>query len=351
MESHAGGGEDLSRRVTRPGETGAGRRADPRVGAKYSPGRYRLVDLCTQGYLGLVAGLALVVRGEHWVGLVGFHLAALAGVHLLTRLDHRKAGATGNHSAPAWRRGLSWLRELYPLLLCLGLYVEIETVNRMLVFPRLDPWLMRADHALFGFQPAEAFPVAMAQPIFSEFMHVSYFSFHAMIGGIGLWLAAHNQAACRHFIAVVSLMFYACYTIFLFAPAWGPRVWSADTPERTWFVAQYGRAPREVPEATTRLPGHRALTFVEEHGEIAGAAFPSSHVAVALGTAWVAWRYFRRMRWLYAFCALTILFSTVYTRAHYAVDVFGGLMAAAVLLPAAQALYARTDGRRQTARS
>lgn len=315
------------------------------------PGRYRLVDLATQGYLLLVAGMAVFLRGEHWLTVVVLHFAALAGVHVLTRFEENTDRATSDLPDLWWRRGLGWLRDIYPLLLYPGVYVEIETMNRMLAAPRIDPWLLRADHALFGFQPAEIFPVAMSQPLFSEFMHVSYLSFYAMVGGIPLWLAARNRPACRHFIAVMSLMFYACYAVFLFVPAWGPRVLSADTPERAWFEAQYGHTPRPVPEETTRLPIHQALAFVERHGEIPAAAFPSSHVAVALGTTWLAWRHLRGIRWLHLFFTLTILFSTVYTRAHYAVDVFGGILAAAVLLPAAHALCVSTDGRRQTSRS
>jgi membrane-associated phospholipid phosphatase len=326
-------------------------RADPCLCAMLLSGRYRLVDLATQSYLVLVAGIIGLLRGEHWITLVLLHLAAVAGIHALTTFEENTEHSRSELPAAWWRRGLGWLREIYPVLLYPAIYVEIETVNRMLAAPRIDPWLLRADHALFGFQPAEVFPVALPHPLFSEFMHASYLSFYAMVGGIALWLAASNRPACRHFVAVVSLMFYACYAIFLFVPAWGPRVLSADTPERAWFAAQYGRSPRPVPEAATRLPVHLTLAFVERHGEIPAAAFPSSHVAVALGTTWLSWRHLRRLRWLHLCFTLTILFSTVYTRAHYAVDVLGGLVAAAVLLPAAQALYAATDGRRQTPRS
>lgn len=312
---------------------------------------YRLIDVATQSYLLFVAVVATVLRGEHWAVLVGLHLGTLVAVHGLI-VTHRptaaRAVAGGRFTA---RAGRTWLREFYPIFLFFGLYGETVVMNRMMATPRLDPWLVRADHALLGFQPAEVFPLAFAHPLFSEFMHLSYLSYHLMIGGLGLWLSIRNLAAFRHFVTVVSLVFYACYATYVFVPAVGPRVLFAATPERAQFVAHYGREPRPTPAPAADRWAQRTFAFVEEHGDIAGAAFPSSHVAVALVTTWFSWRYLRPLRWLHGFFALTILFSTVYTRAHYAVDVLGGVVAAAVLFPAAQALYTRTGGPRHTGRS
>jgi membrane-associated phospholipid phosphatase len=313
--------------------------------------RYRLVDFATQGYLLFVVLVVLALRGMHWDALVALHLGMVVAVHALIASTGSSAGSGTDErrfTVADWRE---WLREFYPVLLYTGFYVETAVVNRMMGAPRLDPWLLRADHVLFGVQPAEAFPVAMAQSWFSEFMHLSYLSYHGMVGGVGLWLSLRDVPAFRHFVTVISLMFYACYASYLFVPAVGPRVLFTDTAERAQFVAQYGREPRTAPEANGRRWCQQAFLFVERHAEIPGAAFPSSHVAVAAATVWFSWRYVRRIRWLHLFFGFTILFSTVYTRAHYAVDVIGGLVAAAVLFPAAQAAYARTAGRFHTARS
>jgi membrane-associated phospholipid phosphatase len=64
-------------------------------------------------------------------------------------------------------------------------------------------------------------------------------------------------------------------------------------------------------------------------------------VTMAFVTAWFSWRYLRAIRWPHLLLALSICGSTVYTRAHYGVDVLAGLLAAAVLLPAAEAAYRR----------
>ncbi|MBI5767206.1 MAG: phosphatase PAP2 family protein [Verrucomicrobia bacterium] len=308
--------------------------------------RYRLVDYATQGYLLFVALVALAWRGDHWVALVATHLVVVAGLHaLISRQDEGRLSEGAAPSAPSMDRGFwGYLRELYPILLYTGCYTEIAIVNRLLGTPRLDPWLLRADHALFGCQPAVEFPAAATHPLFSELMHVSYLSYYLLVGGVGVWLLVQNTAAFRHFVTVVSLVFYACYAIYLFVPAVGPRVLFADTPERAAFVSLYGHAPAPAPAADGGEPARRIFGLIERHAEIPGAAFPSSHVAVAFVTAWFSWRYLRRVRWVHLLFAVSIVFSTVYTQAHYAVDVLGGLIALAVFLPAAQALYARAEG-------
>ena len=313
--------------------------------------RYRLVDFATQGYLLFVAVVALALRGEHWAELAMIHCGVLAAVHLLIA-SVEPALTRGFYPGKAFvSAGASWLREFYPILLYAGLYVETVVINRMVAQPRLDPWLLRADHALFGCEPAEVFPMAFAHPLCSEIMHLSYLSYYAMVGGVGLWLSLRNLAAFRHFVTVVSLVFYACYALYLFVPAVGPRVIFRATPERAQFVERYGYEPRAVANDSGGTWARRAFTLIEEQGEIPGAAFPSSHVAVALVTGWFSWRHLRRIRWLHLGFAVTILFSTVYTRAHYAVDVLGGLAAAAVLFPAAQALHMRFNRAPQTARA
>lgn len=315
------------------------------------PSRYRLVDLATQGYLLFVALVALVARGEHWAELVAAHVGVIVLVHLLIASDRSAGGADSWRGKSMATAGRGWLREFYPILLYTGLYVETVLVNRMIAAPRIDPWLLRADHALFGCEPAEVFPIAFAHPLFSELMYVSYLAYYGMVGGVGLWLSLRNRNAFRHFVTVVSLVFYGCYALYLFVPAVGPRIIFVSSPERTQFIARYGHEPRAAAAGGDGRWAQRAFAVIEERGEIPGAAFPSSHVAVALVTAWFSWRHLRRIRWLHLGFAIAILFAAVYTRAHYAVDILGGLAAAAGLFPAAQALDARFGGGRQTARA
>ena len=86
------------------------------------------------------------------------------------------------------------------------------------------------------------------------------------------------------------------------------------------------------------------MKFIYRHFEANSAAFPSSHVAVALTTLWFSWRYLRPIRWLHTLAAALLCLSTVYCRYHYAVDVPAGIVAALILAPLGNWLYQRIDG-------
>ena len=76
-----------------------------------------------------------------------------------------------------------------------------------------------------------------------------------------------------------------------------------------------------------------------QHFESAGAAFPSSHVAVAICTVYFSFRYLRRIRHVHLLLALLLGVATVYGRYHYVVDVAAGILTAAVLIPLGNWLY------------
>jgi membrane-associated phospholipid phosphatase len=85
------------------------------------------------------------------------------------------------------------------------------------------------------------------------------------------------------------------------------------------------------------------MAFIYHHFEAPGAAFPSSHVAIAIVTVSFSFRYLRPIRWLHAVDVLLLCTATVYCRYHYVVDVFAGALAALALLPIANHLYFRTE--------
>jgi len=98
----------------------------------------------------------------------------------------------------------------------------------------------------------------------------------------------------------------------------------------------------------TRFPSgpfFQIVRFVYRTFEAGSAAFPSSHVAVALTTLWFSWRYLRPIRWLHTLVAFLLCVSTVYGRYHYVIDVVAGILTAAILVPVGNWLYDRIDPR------
>jgi membrane-associated phospholipid phosphatase len=70
--------------------------------------------------------------------------------------------------------------------------------------------------------------------------------------------------------------------------------------------------------------------LIEKHGRVHGGAFPSAHVAGSVVALISAWRFARPVgRWLSP-VVLSVCAATVYGRYHYAMDVFGGVLAAVI---------------------
>jgi membrane-associated phospholipid phosphatase len=304
---------------------------------------YTFVDYATQAYLGVVALLVLcfhnqTVPGWRWL-LVG-HVAAMALVH----------GLITGHGRGRGGPGLDFLRHFYPVLLYTGFYRETGLLNRMFQTDYLDPTIIRWEQAWFGGQPSVTFMQTWPLWWVSEVLYTAYFSYYVMIAGVGLALFLRQRASFFHYVSVVSFVFYVCYLTYIFVPVIGPRIFFREVggyelPEAIQALAVADTFPSSV----TRGWMFRLMAGIYHVFEAPGAAFPSSHVAVAVCTLWFSFLYLRRIRFVHAVAVVLLCVATIYCRYHYVVDVLAGLLTAAVLVPLGNWLYRRFNAPRSVA--
>jgi membrane-associated phospholipid phosphatase len=298
---------------------------------------YTFIDYVTQGYTALVALILLVARGQavsYWPLLLAAHVLIMGFVHALIRL----------HAAhPAWG-ALDFLRHFYPVLLYTGFYRESGEMNQILVSGLLDPYFIRLEARLFGLQPSLVFMQRLPYPVVSELLYVAYFSYYVMIVGIGLALFFRNRQQFFHYISVVSFVFYVCYLIYIFTPVMGPRIFFRDLVDYRLPVDVEPAVPPTFPEAVQAGIMFKVMAWIYHTFETPGAAFPSSHVAVAITTLFFSFLYLRRIRWLHLVLVVLLCVSTVYCRYHYVVDVIAGGLTGAVLMALGNRLYIRFGG-------
>ena len=292
---------------------------------------YRFIDYCVQVYVTLVGLLVLLFHGQRepfWHLLVALHAAAVIAVHLLIQA-HAK-----------WPRNglLILLRHFYPIMLYPPFYAETGLLNRMFIPGYLDEFFIRLEDQMFGFQPSIAFMEKLPYLPVSELFYASYFSYYVMIVGVGLLLYLKNERCFLHYISTVSFVFYVCYLIYIFLPVVGSRVFYASVPD---FPAQttWGFFPLPYPRAVESGPFFHIMAFIYAYVESPGAAFPSSHVAVAMVTLYFSWLYRLRVRHVHVALVGLLCAATVYCRYHYVVDVLAGALTALVLLPIGERLY------------
>lgn len=296
---------------------------------------YTFVDYATQAYIALVGLLILFFHNStvpNWQGLFLAHAVGLVLVHALIQAQARFRSV----------RLLDFLRHFYPVILYTAFFIETGSLNRMFFKDYLDPQFAQWEQQLFGCQPSVLFMQKLPWLPVSELFYISYFSYYIMISGVGIALFLRSRQQFFHYISVVSFLFYVCYVIYIVLPVIGSRAFFRQVdgyvlPDATQQLA----VTDAYPDAVQAGVFFHIMKWVYRVFEAPGAAFPSSHVAVALCTVFFSFRYLRPIRYLHLTIAVLLCLSTVYCRYHYVVDVIAGLVTAAVVIPTGNWLYVK----------
>ena len=293
---------------------------------------YTFIDYATQGYVVLVGLLVILFHGDtlpQWPWLLAAHVMGIVLIHLLICFS-----ATRTHSRP-----IQFLRHFYPVLLYAGFYRETGSLNHLFISGYLDPFFIQLEERLFGLQPSLVFMDWLPYLPISEISYLSYFSYYAMIGGVGLALFLRSREQFFHCVSVVSFVFYVCYLIYIFLPVMGPRIFFSENINEVLPPDLQPPMPVMFPTTVQTGPFYQIMAVIYRYFEAPGAAFPSSHVAIAIATLYFSNLYLRRIRHAHGVMVVLLCLSTVYCRYHYVVDVFAGALTAAVLIPLGNGLY------------
>jgi membrane-associated phospholipid phosphatase len=255
------------------------------------------VDFLLLGYLAIVSVVALrraPSQPECW-WLLGAHALFLP---LLALVISPRLGRLGRS-----------LREIYPLLLLVGLYGELDVLNG-LGAPVHDAAVQRWELALFGSQVSRVWWQAVPSRFWSTVLHTAYFSYYLVVTLPALYfLLRGDLRAVRQFVLAVIATFVTCYLVFLFFPVAGP--YYLFPAPAAWFTDNIAA---------------RLVYHILENGSSYGAAFPSSHVAATVTAALMAGRRSTRLGLLLLVPTVLLTVGVVYCQMHYAVDAVAGLL-------------------------
>jgi membrane-associated phospholipid phosphatase len=263
----------------------------------------------------------------------------LAAFSLLARRIEAKLSATAGAKASIGgsKRAIadfaSFVRTYYPQAFIALFFTEsILLSSQALGGISHDAFFEAADQAIFSFQPAREFSRVLGSPPWlNEVMFGAYFLYFAfMVFAVWIpYLKGDRAEGERQIFVVAATMAIVC-TWYVFFRVEGPKYWLSDLRD-AWYDGIggglfVGLFQRSLAKAT-----------------LSGAAFPSTHVILTLTTLGFAYRNDRRFFALYVPVAALILCSTVYIYAHWATDVIGGILVAAILPPILCRLYGRVD--------
>jgi membrane-associated phospholipid phosphatase len=263
----------------------------------------RPVDLLLLGYLGVVSVVAagrLDRVPECWWLL----LAHALFIVLLVLLTRPNLGTFGRA-----------VREVYPLLLLVGLYSELDVLNGGGAVAVHDALVQRWELAVFGSQVSAEWWQRMPSRFWSAVLHGAYFSYYAiLIAPAFVFALRRDLASLRHFVLVVMTTFVVCYLVFVFFPVAGP----------------YYEFPRPAAWFTDNVFA-RLVYRTLATGSSYGAAFPSSHVAATVAAAIASAHGSRRLGLALVVPTVLLTVGVVYCQMHYGVDALAGLATGAVV--------------------
>jgi membrane-associated phospholipid phosphatase len=203
-----------------------------------------------------------------------------------------------------------------------------------------DAFFASLDYCIFGFQPAIQFPRYFQQyRVVNEMFFFSYFFYYGLVA-TGVWILyirKHYQDAIRT-LFIISVSFFIMYVWFVFFPVKGPKYFFTELKE-IWYSNFRGFFFTKI------------MKGLFNNTNLGGAAFPSSHVALALIAFILNWKYNRYLIPIYLPLTILLFISTVYLYAHYFVDILAGIITGIILyilvphlIGPAKRLSARVDG-------
>ncbi|MBD3237002.1 MAG: phosphatase PAP2 family protein [Candidatus Eisenbacteria bacterium] len=266
-----------------------------RTGRGYYP-----ADVVLLVYL-LVTGIPLLLSPYSFPGRGDYMMMHFGGLLLVSLLHF--APRAGH---PLWR----FVRHWYIFFGLPFLYGALRHLNRLLSLDFFDGEVVRVEEAIFGCQPSQILHQLLPFGSLSEFLHLSYLLYLALIPLVGFSLYyAGRRAAHREFATTALSAYFTCYLLFILLPVRGPFHYFGplDPPPVGGFFA--------------------SLVHDMLHGASSvGTAFPSSHVAAAVAIWLVSRRHQPVISKIVGVLALGILVGTVYGGFHYAVDAAVGLL-------------------------
>jgi membrane-associated phospholipid phosphatase len=228
----------------------------------------------------------------------------------------------------------------YVIPLVPAYFKTIEFLTQPIWSMHNDDILIAADRVIcFGANPTQwLFQHFPTWPVLTEYLQLCYSAFYILpiAVAIELFVRAKNDdtdwKSVDEMFFVVIYGFLLSYLTYLILPSIGPR----------FTVHDFFALDRDLPGVWLTTPIRELLnkgenilpgmTLPQILQSVSHDAFPSGHTDIALLSMFMAFRYRTRGRWLVLLIGSSLVFSTVYLRYHYVIDVIGGGLLAVITL-------------------
>jgi len=198
---------------------------------------------------------------------------------------------------------------IFPITYVLVIFDSLEWLVHYVNPKDIDFILVRYDYLLFNNHPTVMLEKIM-HPILTDILQLAYTTYYFIPISFGIILLLSNQREeFNKALFLILFCFYLSYIGYILMPALGPR-----------FAINHLQTT-ELQGLFVTEPIQRLLNQLEG---IKRDAFPSGHTAIAVIVLYLGYRFKRSYFWVLLPVVVALVFSTVYCRYHYVVDVIAG---------------------------
>ncbi|GAB4537750.1 MAG: phosphatase PAP2 family protein [Thermodesulfovibrionia bacterium] len=276
----------------------------------------RAVDILTFSFLSFLLTISIInINGIPNAGILILIYSALMGVlSLLIYLRMRNDGALLRMTNDI----------IFPVIVVFLIFDSLSGLIQYINPSTYDHLLIRIDYLILRCYPTVVLE-RLANPLITETMQFAYISYYPLPLVLGIALKIKDKE--REFdisLFLIILCFFISYIGYILVPAIGPR------------YTMYHLQGIDLNGVLFRDEIDRVLNALEG---IKRDAFPSGHSGIALLILYLSYRFNKGLFYVLLPIVLALLFSTVYLRYHYVVDVIGGILLFLITIVIGERLY------------
>lgn len=272
-------------------------------------------DMIVVSFALFLSGLNIVYidRIPQWPMLVLANFVVIILVYVVANNAKKKPGTL-------WEHVNKWY--LIPLIFLTfkELYLMIKPI-RVLDF---DHFLIEVDRFLFGFDVTVEL-YAIAHPVLTELLQISYGTFFFLPIILGIEMLRKDREVDFRFVTFSVLFgFFLSFLGYFMLPAIGPRFHLHDFNTINielpgLLLTNFLRDLVNAGESVT--PG-----MINPQDYVQRDVFPSGHTQMTLIVMYLSYKLKAKSSWFLLPNGVLLIFSTMYLRYHYIIDVLGGVI-------------------------
>ncbi len=218
------------------------------------------------------------------------------------------------------------LKDFSPIFFVILTYQSLGNLIQYL-WPDVDSYLIQIDHFLFGVHPT-VWMERWITPWLTDLLSLAYLSYYFLpvILIVTLYLRGRQDEFERS-VFILTFGYYLSFVGYILFPAIGPRF----TQVHLYSIPLDGSWITDWVRDTLNALEHNKRDCM-----------PSGHTQIALMVLYLSHRYEKMLFRIFLPVVCALIFSTVYLRYHYVIDLFAGTLFATGSLLIASRLYKRS---------